>query len=183
MKTAVKFSKPLKVSKNALNGMTNAELATGNLSTIGSNPRVVRQAKVEAKAESRGDGDQEKSLVNLQRLWNKEEVESESLVGARANNAGFIHNIRVGFERAVDLWSCEGMKIYRRRGLARTGIFADYTGGLIRAQNDVAGDGVGKKKVLHMIFCVATEDVVQLHPITIVEQVTTDTRAVALQDT
>jgi hypothetical protein len=115
MKETVLAKKPLKALKDGLLEFTEDELDRGDMSRVGANSHTICQAKMEAKAKKRGDPDVDKSLVKLQRLWCKQEVELEKLAlgGKRANNAGFVHNIRAGAERAMDMWSHAALKIYR----------------------------------------------------------------------
>ena len=139
--------------------------------------QVLRKVRIELKSDLRGHADQDKSLVNLQLRWRDQEVEAGNLLGNAALHTGFMHNIRVGLVRSVDLWMRAAIPIYRGRGGARAGIFSDYTGGLIRGQRDV-DDG---KKVLNGMLNVATEESVDMHPIVIVEHVTTDSRSVSFE--
>jgi|AntAceMinimDraft_1070359.scaffolds.fasta_scaffold39324_1 hypothetical protein len=158
MKKAVKNKKPLAASKIALDSMTETQIARGDYSKVGGNPKVLRQVKTEVGAESRGDADQDKSLCILQKKWHKEEVERDSLKPGtkRFMHAGFAHNIHAGFERSVDLYTHEAIRIYRILELAPTGIFTDYTGGIIAPQRDVGENSDVSKKVLHGLFSVAT---------------------------
>ena len=99
------------------------------------------------------------------------------LTAARATHAGFIHNICAGLERAAYLYTYESLKIYRDRA-PWVGNFCDYTGDLVGLQTD----GTINAKVLSGLLNVPTEDDVKLHPVTVLEHVSTDTRAVALYD-
>jgi len=144
----------LKARKNAFDGLSTEELDRGDLTQTGKNAQVLRTVRFEMKSDLRGDADQEKSLVNLQRQWRDEEVEHGNLVGNAALHTGFIHNIRVGLLRSVDPWMRASIAIYRERRGAPTGISSDYMGGLVRGKL-VADD---ERKTLNGMLSVATED-------------------------
>eukprot|EP00854_Cymbomonas_tetramitiformis_P026590 gene26590-32651_t len=157
--------------------MSKAEKDSGDRSYIGASTDVLRKVRSEGTVEQRGHATHiDLSLIELQRQWKADHISESNLQSKRAVHAGYLHNLHVGNERGMDMWSVESIAVYRERAAAEAGIFADYTGDLAKQASD------DLHKPLNGIVSVTTPDDMQMHPIPVLETVSTDTRHVAIED-